>query len=67
MLLPGPFPKGTKFGDKEGVLLSRTPTFVCRAWTVSGPRRFSAVDFARASPLSEAKFRRLVAALRAAA
>ena len=64
VLLPGPFPKGTKFADKEGLLLSLTPGYDCCAWSASGSRRYNSADFMGATLISEAKFRHLLAKLR---
>ena len=62
MSLPDSFPKGTRFADVEGVPVSCTPDWMCRAWDGDEPRRFSPASFIHnGTMVSEAEFRSLVA------
>lgn len=67
MPLPESFPPGTRFADVEGVPVSCTEGYVCRAWDSAEPRRFPVDSFLRNGELlDEAAFRGLVASVQAA-
>jgi|GEM_PF-1120551 len=60
--LPASFPEGTRFASVEGVPVSCTTEYVCRAWDSAEPRRFPIDSFLRnGEVITEARFREWVA------
>jgi hypothetical protein len=58
--MPRWFSEGTHFADVEGVPVSLTPDYECRAWDVPNGRRFNVTSFSHNGTLvTEERFREL--------